>query len=438
MDASTASAMRLLLLEPAMGFGSARLVMAPSTAAGARLPAGVRALEVVAVPAPFAGFASPRSTSSASRRGSLIVGALPRAFADARIGFASPGCSSSSRRRASSFVVGALPTGGRATNFFGEAVGGAGNALDCAIAAAVAGAGWSLSKGRCGVVARGGALTNMSPSDDNRRAAEQLVLSYDNMRSAKHIAAWVELARLKTTFEVSFDAGVLESGRDLRKLLEEIGELDPSARIYPWTTEACLGRLRAVIGREKLDMLMLATTPKDDEQFLWSAEKAEALIQAIEKLMATLHSVVILNEGWMRPSPRSLLYESCPLLLKRLLQCLQEFSAIVESTKFRSTQNSIRYRMLEEHALALEHVYAVALDIFQEVSPPTGPQEESQDVGKALRDRRIALFEQDVGLTDCMSAIGERDSKLVIQCLEHTSWEVRDRVLGPDSQLLEG
>lgn len=94
--------------------------------------------------------------------------------------------------------------------------------------------------------------------------------------------------------------------------------------------------------------------------------------------------------------------------------------------------------MLEEHALALEHVYAVALDIFQEVSPPTGPQEESQDVGKALRDRRIALFEQDVGLTDCMSAIGERDSKLVIQCLEHTSWEVRDRVLGPDSQLLEG
>lgn len=333
MDASTASAMRLLLLEPAMGFGSARLVMAPATAAGARLPAGVRALEVVAVPAPFAGFASPRSTSSASRRGSLIVGALPRAFADARIGFASPGCSSSSRRRASSFVVGALPTGGRATNFFGEAVGGAGNALDCAIAAAVAGAGWSLSKGRCGVVARGGALTNMSPSDDNKRAAEQLVLSYDNMRSAKHIAAWVELARLKTTFEVSFDAvstsrprllshlllsslsffdsnarsfpqphharsvlqGVLESGRDLRKLLEEIGELDPSARIYPWTTEACLGRLRAVIGREKLDMLMLATTPKDDEQFLWSAEKAEALIQAIEKLMVTIHRLGVLS-----------------------------------------------------------------------------------------------------------------------------------------------
>lgn len=82
--------------------------------------------------------------------------------------------------------------------------------------------------------------------------------------------------------------GALESGRDLRKLLEVIGEIDPAARIHPWTTDACLARLRAVIGEEKLETLRSARTPESDTQFVWSATTAEALILATQHLMVRM------------------------------------------------------------------------------------------------------------------------------------------------------
>lgn len=99
-------------------------------------------------------------------------------------------------------------------------------------------------------------------------------------------------------------------------------------------------------------------------------------------------------------------------------------------------QNSIRFRILEDHALALEHLYAVAIDIYKEVCS-TGPEgDKSEEMLKALRNRRITLFEQDIGLTDYMFSIGESDSIAVIKCIDHICWEIRDKILGPRFHLL--
>lgn len=83
--------------------------------------------------------------------------------------------------------------------------------------------------------------------------------------------------------------GVLGSGQDLRRAPHVIGEIDLSAPTsHPWSTELCLVRIGAVIGKEKLNELLLATTPKDDLQFCWSAAAAQSIIQRVVKLMVWL------------------------------------------------------------------------------------------------------------------------------------------------------
>lgn len=144
----------------------------------------------------------------------------------------------------------------------------------------------------------------------------------DDVRSKKHIAAWVELARLQTTFEVAFDAvsafflidfsllsldlpfrwrfqsvwyaaqGVLKSGRDLRRVLDVIGEIDLTAPSRPSSTELCHDRIRNIVGSEMLEKLLEACTPEEDNEFTWSALAAQSMIEGIEKLMVCYTSLL--------------------------------------------------------------------------------------------------------------------------------------------------
>lgn len=85
--------------------------------------------------------------------------------------------------------------------------------------------------------------------------------------------------------------------------------------------------------------------------------------------------------------------------------------------------------MLEAHALALEHIFAIAYDLFGEVCQG-GQQLQLKDISKNLKNRRITLFEQDMGLEDYMYSIGLNDTEEVIESMENISWAIRDIILG--------
>jgi hypothetical protein len=200
--------MHLLLLEPAMGFGPGRVVMAPAIAAGARLPAGVRSLELVAVPSPLR--APPHPLRVAARgRGSLVVSALPRAL-DFTIAALDDDDDDQATRATTDLSAGVYSAEGIAmpTPF-------AGFSSPRSTSSASASRRSLLVVGRRGVLAIGAAAPrdfyvdeDEDEDDDTIRATANLSAADDArlLRSKRDIAAWVELARLQTRFEVAFDA----------------------------------------------------------------------------------------------------------------------------------------------------------------------------------------------------------------------------------------
>ncbi|CAL5086774.1 unnamed protein product [Urochloa decumbens] len=427
MDAHTGFGMRLLVIEPAMGFGPARLVMAPAGVPGARLPAGVHA-----VPAAFPDarlvFASPRSSASADARLGF-ASTRSSASADARLGFVSPRSSASASRRGSSLVVGALRRGGRATatGFFGAGTGS--NKLDYTIAAAVAGASSTTGRRGRGVVAIRAAPGDLYPLDDDDAISEPAYfLSAADLRSKRDIADWVWLARLQTTFEVAFDAGLLRSGRDLRRVLEAIGDINITAPCPPCSRELCLDRVSSIVGQDTLDQLLLATPPdpEDDEQFHWSAMASQSIIEGIQPLLAILHARIIKKKNVLHEVPSLPLCSSCPVIMKQLLKVLTDCSTIIESSKFKRPQNSIRFPMLEAHALALERASTISLDVYEEVCLEA-PDEQWTRLQHQLRNRRITLLEQDIVMNEYMFSIGVADTEKVVELLEMVAMEVISR-----------
>ncbi|CAN6205340.1 unnamed protein product [Urochloa humidicola] len=257
MDAHTGgSGMRLLLLEQAMGFGPARLVMAPASVAGARLdPLG-----------------SPRRRGRRRARGVRRRAARRRISALLRLRIRRPAARRRFpgllRRRAyglrfpgilQRFVVlgGGRPRHGLLQSGHGDQQARL-HHRGRRSASSTTG-----RRGR-GVVAIRAAPGDPHPLDDDASGPDAAatepayLLSAADLRSKRDIADWVWLARLQTMFEVAFDAGLLRSGRDLRRVLQAIGDIDITAPCPPCTRELCLDCISSIVGEEKL---LLANPP---------------------------------------------------------------------------------------------------------------------------------------------------------------------------------
>ncbi|TVU35551.1 hypothetical protein EJB05_17447 [Eragrostis curvula] len=125
---------------------------------------------------------------------------------------------------------------------------------------------------------------------------------------------------------------VLKSGRDLRRVLDAIGEIDLTAPSRPFAYELCHDRISGIIGGEMLGKLLAALTPEDDDPFGWSALAARSVIEGIEDLMAVLL-------GLLHQFPNLPVCSSCPVILNQCPKVVCDLSTIIESTKF------IRYRV---------------------------------------------------------------------------------------------
>lgn len=79
--------------------------------------------------------------------------------------------------------------------------------------------------------------------------------------------------------------------------------------------------------------------------------------------------------------------------------------------------------MFEAHALALEHTCAIALDVYEEIFQDA-PQHKWTDLRQQVMNRRITLFEQDMGLKKYTISTGLTDTEDVYELVEKVILQV--------------